>query len=163
MSVLDCAALDPNSALGSAISSELAAIGIKVNLNTVPTPAQFVPAALTKQYPAVIFPLAAQGSGYYYTIAFALSPFTNAFGSSSPTLQSLLAKAAGASSASAGNGYYEQAAQFLVTNAWFVPVYSSSTTYITSKSVANVSPAGPQDNAIDPIGPAPSLSWYPSA
>jgi peptide/nickel transport system substrate-binding protein len=161
--VLDCAALDPNSALGSAISSELAKIGIKVNLTTVPTPAQFVPAALSKQYPAVIWPLASQGSGYYYSVAFALSPFSNAFGSSSPALQSLLGKAASASSASAAEQYYEQATQFLVTNAWFVPVYSSSTTYVTSKSVANVSPAGPQDNAIDPIGPSPSLSWYPSA
>jgi peptide/nickel transport system substrate-binding protein len=161
--VLDCAALDPNSALGSAISSELAKIGIKVNLTTVPTPAQFVPAALSKQYPAVIWPLASQGSGYYYSIAFALAPFSNAFGSASPALQSLLAKAASASSASAAEQYYEQATQFLVTNAWFVPVYSSSTTYVTSKSVANVSAAGPQDNAIDPIGPAPSLSWYPNA
>ncbi len=160
--VLDCAALDPNSALGSAIASELAQIGIKVNLTTVPAPSQFVPAALSKQYPAVVWPLASQGTGYYYSIAFALSPFSNAFGSSSPTLQSLLAKAASASSASAAEQYYEQATQFLVTNAWFVPVYSSSTTYVTSKSVANVSPAGPQDNAIDPIGPAASLSWYPS-
>jgi peptide/nickel transport system substrate-binding protein len=159
--VLDCVALDPNSALAAGLQSDLAKIGIKVAITAVAGPAQFVPASLTKKYPAIVWPIAAQGPGYYYSVNFALAPFSNAFGSTSADLQSLMTSAAGAPSGSAANAMFQKVNQYLVNNAWFAPVYSASTTYIVSPTVANVSAPNAQNNTIDPIGPAPDLSWYP--
>ena len=114
-----------------------------------------MPASLTKKYPAIVWPIAAQGPGYYYSVNFALAPFSNAFGSTSADLQSLMTSAAGAPSGSAANAMFQKVNQYLVDNAWFAPVYSASTTYIVSPTVANVSAPNAQNNTIDPIGGHP--------
>ncbi|HTW98567.1 MAG TPA: ABC transporter substrate-binding protein [Acidimicrobiales bacterium] len=163
MDVLDTVALDPNGDLGAALKVELAQIGITLDLTDVPSPAQFLPAALSKQYPALIWPISQDGNGFAYSVEFALVPFTNVFGSTSATLTALLTAATGAGSTAAADSDYQKVNDWLVRNAWYVPVYSLNSTYVIGKDVANVSPINPSNTTIDPVDPTePSLSWHPS-
>ncbi len=161
LAVLDTAALDPNGDIGTALKSELAAIGIKLNITLVPSPAQFIPAALSKKYPAVVWPIAQDGPGFAYSVQFGLIPFTNAFNTTSATLNSLLSKAGGAT-ASQQPALYQKVDDFLVKNAWYVPLFSLGATFVVGKSVANVSAPNSTNATIDPVATNPALSWYPS-
>jgi len=161
LSVLDTSALDPNGDIGVALKSELAAIGIKLTLTVVPSPAQFIPASLSKQYPAVIWPLAADGTGFPYSVQFGLIPFTNAFNTTSSTLTSLLSTAGG-ESGSAQTTEYQKVNDYLVKNAWYAPLFSLGATFVVGKGVANVTPPTTANTTIDPVAPEASLSWYPS-
>jgi peptide/nickel transport system substrate-binding protein len=162
LAVLDTLALDANGDIGAAIKTELAAVGIDVTLTETPSPAQFIPAALSKQYGAVIWPLSQNGDGFPYAVQFAMAPFTNAFGTTSPQLSSLLATA-GAQSGAAATAGYEKVDDFLTDNAWFVPLFSLSATLAVASTVSNVQAPSLANTTIDPIAPIASLSWYPSA
>jgi peptide/nickel transport system substrate-binding protein len=161
LAVLDTLALDPNGDIGAALKTELAAVGIDVTLTETPSPAQFIPAALSKQYGAVIWPLSQNGDGFPYAVQFAMAPFTNAFGTISPQLNSLMATA-GALSGTAADSAYQKVDDYLTDNAWFVPLFSLSATLAVSSSVANVQAPSLDNTTIDPIAPVASLSWYPS-
>jgi len=158
--VLDTLALDPNGDIGAALKTELAAIGVTVNLIETPSPAQFIPAALSKQYDAVIWPLSQNGTGFPYAVQFAMAPFTNVFGTTSTQLDGLLATA-GAMPSSDSAAAYAKVGDFLTDNAWFVPLFSLTATLAVSGSVANVQPPSLQNTTIDPVAPDASLSWYP--
>lgn len=160
--VLDTLALDPNGDIGAALKTELAAIGVTVNLTEVPSPAQFIPAALSKQYQAVIWPLSQNGSGFPYAVQFAMAPFTNAFGTTSTQLDGLLATAGALPSGDAATAY-EKVGDFLTDNAWFVPLFSLTATLAVAGNIANVQPPSLENTTIDPVAPVASLSWYPSS
>jgi peptide/nickel transport system substrate-binding protein len=161
LAVLDTLALDANGAIGAAIKTELAAVGINVTLTETPSPAQFIPAALSKQYGAVIWPLSQNGDGFPYAVQFAMAPFTNAFGTISPQLTSLMATA-GALSGAAARGAYAKVDDYLTDNAWFVPLFSLSATLAVAPTVAGVQAPSLTNTTIDPVAPVASLSWYPS-
>ncbi|MGH3206594.1 MAG: ABC transporter substrate-binding protein [Trebonia sp.] len=162
LNVLDTLALDANGDIGAALKTELAAVGIDVTLTETPSPAQFIPAALSKQYDAVIWPLSQNGDdGFPYAVQFAMAPFTNAFGTTSSQLSSLMA-AAGELSGTAASAAYQKLDDYLTDNAWFVPLFSLSATLAVAPSVANVQAPSVQNTTIDPIAPIASLSWYPS-
>jgi peptide/nickel transport system substrate-binding protein len=161
LAVLDTLALDPNGDIGAALKTELAAVGIDVTLTETPSPAQFIPAALSRQYDAVIWPLSQNGDGFPYAVQFAMAPFTNAFGTTSPQLNSLMATA-GAVSGTAAKAGYEKVDDYLTGNAWFVPLFSLSATLAVAPSVANVQAPSLTNTTIDPVAPVASLSWYPS-
>lgn len=160
--VLDCLALDPNGDIGAALKSEFAAIGVNVNLTEVQSPAQLIPASLSKQYDAVIWPLSQNGSGFPYAVQFAMAPFTNVFGTKSAQLDGLLATA-GALPSSASDAAYAKVGDFLTDNAWFVPLFSLTATLAVADTVANVQPPSLENTTIDPIAPDASLSWYPAS
>lgn len=161
LAVLDTLALDPNGDIGAALKTELAAVGIDVTLTETPSPAQFIPAALSRQYDAVIWPLSRNGAGFPYAVQFAMAPFTNAFGSASPQLNSLMATA-GALSGSAAATAYQKVDDYLTANAWFAPLFSLSATLAVAPTVANVQAPSLMNTTIDPVAPVASLSWYPS-
>jgi peptide/nickel transport system substrate-binding protein len=162
LAVLDTLALDANGDIGAALKTELASIGIDVTITETPSPAQFIPAALSKQYDAMIWPLSQNGNdGFPYAVQFAMAPFTNAWGTTSPQLNSLMASA-GELSGSAANTAYQKLDDYLTDNAWFVPLFSLSATLAVSSSVANVQAPSVQNTTIDPFAPVASLSWYPS-
>jgi peptide/nickel transport system substrate-binding protein len=161
LAVLDTLALDANGAIGAAIKSELAAVGINVTVTETPSPAQFIPASLSKQYDAVIWPLSQNGDGFPYAVQFAMAPFTNAFGTTSPQLDSLMASA-GALSGAPAKAAYAKVDDYLTANAWFVPLYSLSGTLAVAPTVANVDPPSLKNTTVDPVAPVVSLSWYPS-
>lgn len=161
LTVLDTLALDPNGDMGAALKTELAAVGIDVTLTETPSPAQFLPAALSKQYQAVIWPLSQNGDGFPYAVQFAMAPFTNAFGTTSPQLNSLMATA-GAQSGAAAKAAYEKVDDYLTDNAWFAPLFSLNSVFAVAPSVTNVQPPSLMNTTIDPVAPVASLSWYPS-
>lgn len=161
LAVLDTLALDPNGDIGAALKTELAAVGIDVTLTEVPSPAQFLPAALSKQYDAVIWPLSQNGDGFPYAVQFAMAPFTNAFGTKSPQLDALMATA-GALSGDAAKAAYQKVDDYLIDNAWFAPLFSLTATLAVTSSVSNVQPPSLMNTTIDPVAPDASLSWYPS-
>lgn len=163
MSVLDTAALDPNGQLGAALKTELAAIGITVNLTVVPSPAQFIPAALTKKYAAVIWPFAQAGYGFPYAVEFAMTPFTNVFNTTSTTLDRLMATAGAETTQSEQNTEYQKVNAFLVNNAWFVPVYSLDAVFVIGKTITNVTPPTVLNTTMDPVVPKAGLSWKPAS
>ncbi len=161
LNVLDTLALDANGDIGAAIKTELASVGIDVTLTETPSPAQFIPAALSRQYDAVIWPLSQNGDGFPYAVQFAMAPFTNAFGSTSAQLNALMATA-GALSGSAARAAYQKVDDYLTGNAWFAPLFSLSATLAVAPTVANVQAPSLDNTTIDPVAPIASLSWYPS-
>lgn len=161
LNVLDTLALDANGDIGAALKTELGAVGIDVTLTETPSPAQFIPAALSKQYDAVIWPLAQNGDGFPYAVQFSMAPFTNAFGSTSAQLDSLMATA-GAQSGAAATTAYQKVGDYLTDNAWFVPLFSLSAALAVAPSVANVQAPSLKNTTIDPVAPIASLSWYPA-
>ena len=160
--VLDTLALDPNGDIGAEIKSELGKIGIQVSVTETPSPAQFVPASLSKKYSAVIWPFSQNGSGFPYAVEFSLVPFTNVFNSTSSQLDGLMALA-GADSGKAATAAYQQVGAFLVNDAWNVPLFSLQSVEAITKAVANVQAPTLQNTTIDPIAPNPSLSWRPAS
>lgn len=162
LAVLDTLALDPNGDIGAALKSELSAIGINLTLTNVPSPAQFIPASLSKQYGALIWPLSQNGDGFNYAVQFALAPFTNAFGTTSPQLDQLLG-AAGVLSAGASSAAYAKVDDYLTENAWFAPLFSLSGTMSVASDVANVQAPSLLNTTLDPVAPVASLSWYPAS
>jgi peptide/nickel transport system substrate-binding protein len=161
LTVLDNGVLDPNGDLGSAIKSELSKIGVNVQLTDQNNPAEFFPDALSKKYEATIFPISNNGVGYYYAAESALSPTNNVFGSTTPQLQSLLTKLASAPTTSA-EPLEEQLNTYFTQNAWFLPLFVSDTTYLSSTSLANVTLPTALCPVVDPVGPTATSSWYPS-
>ena len=162
LNVLDTLALDANGDIGAALKTELASVGINVTLTETPSPAQFIPAALSKQYDAVIWPLSQNGDGFPYAVQFAMAPFTNAFGTVSPQLNSLMGTAGALSGAAAATAY-QKVGDYLTDNAWFAPLFSLSATLAVAPTVANVQAPSLDNTTIDPVAPIASLSWYPSA
>lgn len=160
--VVDTLALDPNGDFAAALKSQLSAIGVQLQITETPSPAQFIPAALSKKYPAAIFPQAADGYGFPWSVAFGLAPFQNAFGTMSPQLQQLLATAGGLP-ASASASAYQKVNDYLVDNAWYVPLFSLEAAFALRPTVANVQPPSLQNTTIDPVAPNPALSWYPGS
>jgi peptide/nickel transport system substrate-binding protein len=162
LNVLDTLALDPNGDIGAALKSELSAVGITLNLTNVPSPAQFIPAALSKQYGAVIWPLSQNGLGFNYAVQFSLAPFTNVFGSNSPQLDQLLGTA-GALPSGSSSAAYAKVDDYLTENAWFAPLFALSGTMAVASNVANVQAPSLLNTTLDPIAPVASLSWYPAS
>ncbi len=162
LNVADCEALDPNGDIGAELKSQLAQIGVTLNLTETPSPAQFVPAVLSKKYQADIWPLSQNGQGFAWSVRFGLVPITNAFNSNTTALNALL-NTAGALPAAQQAPADEKVEDYLVKNAWYVPLFSLSSIYAT-KGVTNVQAPSLQNTTIDPVVPGdPSASWAPGA
>lgn len=162
--VLDSATLDPNSVIGQAIVSQLQAVGIQAKLTVEPTFAQFIPAAMSKKYPAIVLPVTASGTGFYYAMQFVLGGFFNPFGTTNPQLTSLLGQIATATSASQQSSAAEQVNSWLVKQAWFAPITPLSYIYLVGPKIAGVQSVSPLSaGTLNPVGPLPTLSWYAKA
>ena len=66
LAVLDTLALDPSGDIAAALKSQLAAIGVQLQITETPAPPQFVPEELSKKYAAIIWPFSANGYGFPY-------------------------------------------------------------------------------------------------
>jgi peptide/nickel transport system substrate-binding protein len=161
LAVLDTLALDPNGDIGAELKSELARIGITVSLTETPSPAQFVPAALSKKYAAEIWPFSQDGTGFPYAVEFSLVPFTNVFGTKSATLNTLLGTAGTATSTSVADKDYEKVNDYLTDNAWYAPLFSLQSVYGVSNSVGGVQAPSVLTTILDPIGMTAATTWYP--
>lgn len=162
--LLDVQTNDPNSSIAQALSSSLAAIGIQVKVTSEPTFAQYIPAAMSKKYPAIVVPIPFNGAGFYYAMALTLgSPVWNPFNSSDPTVRSLLNQAASTASAGQQEKLFEQTSDRLTQLAWFVPIASQNFNFLISPKIAGVQQISlAATGVMNPVGPEPDLSWYPA-
>jgi peptide/nickel transport system substrate-binding protein len=164
LSVLETTQLDPNSTIAQGIASELASIGIKVKLTVAPTFVQYVPDAFSRKYPAMVLPVEFDGGGFYYAMSSALGTFFNPFNSTDPELTSLLSQAAASTGSAEQEAVFEKLNQRLIQLAWFAPVSPLNNVFIISPKLGGVgTPSLTSSGLLDPVGPAPDLSWYPKA
>ena len=163
--VLDVETNDPNSTIAQGLSASLAAIGVQVKVTVEPTFAQYIPAAMSKKYPALVVPIPFDGAGFYdaMTNALGINPVWNPFGSTDPTVTALLGQAAAATSTSQQESLFEQISDRLTQLAWFVPISSQNLNFLVSPRIAGVQPVSLAATGImNPVGPEPDLSWYPA-
>lgn len=163
--VLDVQTNDPNSTIAQGLSASLAAIGIQLKVTAEPTFAQYIPASMSKKYPAIVLPIPFDGAGFYDAMTNALgdNPVWNPFGSTDPAVTALLGQAAAATSTSQQESLFEQISARLARLAWFVPISSQNLNFLVSPRIAGVQPVSLVATGImNPVGPAPDLSWYPA-
>ncbi|HTU30800.1 MAG TPA: ABC transporter substrate-binding protein [Solirubrobacteraceae bacterium] len=159
-SLLDAEAVDPNGLVGQAVVAALGQIGIKVTLQTEAQFSQFIPEALSKKYPAILFATPYFGDGYYYAAETALSTFENPFNSNNPQLDHLFAVAAAAADTATEKADLDKVSQWLLGNAWFAPIASTTQNVIWTNKIQGVQKiAAGQQGSYNPFGPTSTLSW----
>jgi len=122
----------------STISQELGDIGIKVTWETVPT-AQSFGKILAKAYGMFYMPNGFSGDAIDTQVV--LSGIFNPFQSTSPELQQRL-DAVNDSSGATQQQAYRDLNEFFVKQAWFAPLFTNDSLYVTPKSVIYTPPTG---------------------
>jgi peptide/nickel transport system substrate-binding protein len=149
--------LDSQTTISQAIAGDLGKIGIKVNLvvkNSVP---DFIQAALSKQYPALIWPVVGTTSAQVVT-NFTQPGVTNPFGNVNDTLNSLYSQAETSSGAAAQTAAYEKLTKAANDAAWFAPVVSTDNIFAVGKHITNVTASALNPNPL-PQAPDAQYAW----
>jgi peptide/nickel transport system substrate-binding protein len=151
--------LDSQTTISQAIAGDLGKIGIKVNLvvkNSVP---DFIQAALTKQYPALIWPVVGTNSAQVLT-NFTKPGVTNPFGNTNATLDDLYNQAQSATSESDRTDLYKKITKAANDVAWFAPAISTDNIFAVGKKVTNVKASALNPNPL-PQAPDAQYAWKP--
>ncbi|BDZ46045.1 ABC transporter substrate-binding protein [Naasia aerilata] len=149
--------LDGQTTISQAIAGDLGKIGIKVNLvvkNSVP---DFIQASLSKQYPAVIWPVVGANSAQVVS-NFIQPGVTNPFGNTNEKLSALYEKAQSETSASARTSAYEDITKAANEEAWFAPVLSTDNVYAVGKNITGVTASALNPNPL-PQAPDAKYAW----
>ncbi|MEF2977182.1 ABC transporter substrate-binding protein [Subtercola sp. YIM 133946] len=152
--------LDPQTTISQAIAGDLGKIGIKVDLvvkNSVP---DFIQASLTKQYPAVIWPVVGSNSAQVLT-NFIQPGVTNPFGNSDPTLTAAYDAAQSSTDPAAATAAYQNITKAANDAAWFAPVVSTDNVFAVGKNITNVTASALNSNPL-PQAPDAQYAWKPS-
>jgi peptide/nickel transport system substrate-binding protein len=157
MNVLTENILDNQTTISQGIASDLAKIGIKVNLVVKTSVPDFIQASLSKQYPAVIWPVVGVTSAQVET-NFNVPGVTNPFGNQDAKLQSLYESALSASSPAARTAGYEKITQYLNTIAVFAPIETTDNIYFVGKGLSNVKASALNPNP-EPQAPDAQYAW----
>lgn len=162
--VLDVETNDPNSSVAQALSSSLSQIGIHLKVTEEPTFAQYISAAMSKKFQAVVLPLPFDGSGFYSAMTESTgNVIWNPYGTHDPQLSSLMSQAASSTSGSRQAELYKQVSARLTSQAWFAPLATQDFHFLVSPKIGGVQPISlAAAGAMDPVGPQPDLSWYPA-
>jgi peptide/nickel transport system substrate-binding protein len=161
MTLLDAAALDKGGTLAAAVDGELSAVGINVQL-TLNTGSfgDFLAALGSKNYEALLFPPRAQD--IYGEATQTLLPsqggIGNVFGASDPTLNSLIAANAAATTARKQSSTAIAVTHRLDQLAWYIPIVDEVSNQMTSSSVRGVVKSFDTVD-LDPVAPVASLEW----
>lgn len=154
--VLTESIIDRNTTYSQAIVDALKAIGIKADLHVESTGiGQFTGQALSKQYPAIIFPSA--GTDMFEVHNQISSGLFNPFKHSDPQLDSTLQQAFAANGADRTR-LYQQATQRYQDLAWYIPVFSTDNLLYVSQKLANVKTSELNPNPV-PVAPTAELAW----
>lgn len=157
LNVLTENVLDSQTTISQAMASDLGKIGIKVNLvvkNTVP---DFIQAALSKQYPVLVWPVIGATSGQ--VLANFIQPgVTDPFGNTDPVLTKLYDQAQAATSASARTAVFQQITKASNDEAWFIPAVSTDNVFAVGQHLSGVTASALNPNPL-PAAPDPSLAW----
>lgn len=149
--------LDSQTTISQAIAGDLGKIGIKVNLvvkNSVP---DFIGAGLSKQFPALIWPVVGTNSAQVVT-NFTQPGVTNPFGNVNETLNSLYAEAQSSTSASARTAAYEKLTKGMNDSGWFAPAISTENVFAIGKTITNVTVSALNPNPL-PQAPDAQYAW----
>ncbi|PRY13053.1 ABC transporter substrate-binding protein [Kineococcus rhizosphaerae] len=148
--------LDNQTTISQAMAGDLAKIGVKVELvvkNTVP---DFIQAALSKQYPVLVWPVI--GSTSAQVLANFVQPgVTDPFGTADPTLTALYAQAQAASGADR-TAVFEQITKASNEAAWFIPAVSTDNVFAVDADLQNVTASALNPNPL-PVSPDPRYAW----
>lgn len=149
--------LDNQTTISQAIAGDLAKIGVKVNLvvkNSVP---DFIQAALSKQYPALVWPVVGATSAQVVS-NFIQPGVTDPFANADPDLTALYQQAQSATSASARTAAYEKITKASNTAAWFAPAISTDNIFMISSKLQNVTASALNPNPM-PFAPDAQYAW----
>jgi peptide/nickel transport system substrate-binding protein len=149
--------LDSQTLISQAIVADLAKVGIKVNLVVKASVPDFIGAALSKQYPVVIWPIV--GSTSAQVAANFLNPgINNPFGNSDSTLTSLYNDALSAPTPAARTAGYEKITRYMNQIGWFAPILSSDSVFLVGKKITNVTASAINPNPL-PEAPLAQYAW----
>ncbi|WP_349902587.1 ABC transporter substrate-binding protein [Parafrigoribacterium humi] len=149
--------LDSQTTISQAIAGDLGKIGIKVNLvvkNSVP---DFIQAGLSKQFPALIWPVVGTNSAQVVT-NFTQPGVTNPFGNVNETLNKLYAQAQSSTSATARTKAYETLTKAANDAGWFAPAISTENVFAIGKTITNVKASALNPNPL-PQAPDAQYAW----
>jgi len=149
--------LDSQTTISQAIAGDLGKIGIKVNLvvkNSVP---DFIQASLSKQYPAVVWPVVGANSAQVVT-NFIQPGVTNPFGNTDPTLDDLYTQAQTSTGAAAKTAAYQKLTKAAIDVAWFASAVSTDNIFAVGKHITNVKASALNPNPL-PQAPDAQYAW----
>ncbi len=153
--------LDNQTTISQAIASDLGKIGVKVNLivkNSVP---DFIGAGLTKQYPALIWPITGTNSAQFLA-NFLGTNLLNPFGNTDPKLTDAYSKSLTATSDSERKDAFENITTASNDVAWFLPAISTQSIYYVGKKIENVRISATNSNPL-PQAPDAKYAWKHSS
>lgn len=163
LSVLDPSFFDPSNAVGQALVSPLAQIGIKVDLTADDgDPGVVVQKMFSKKYSAVVF--SKQGSSTYGTARIDLSPggYLNPFGLPGDKNLDQAINAAALAATPADQAALEKKATTIMDGLyWAVPIVASTSVQVTTDDVGNV-PDSFVTREINSFGPVADKAWAPA-
>jgi peptide/nickel transport system substrate-binding protein len=149
--------LDNQTTISQAIAGDLAKIGIKVKLvvkNSVP---DFIQAALSKKYPALVWPVV--GATSAQVVANFIQPgVTDPFGNADPDLTALYQQAQSATSAADRTAAYEKITKASNAAGWFAPAISTDNIFMISSKLQNVTASAMNPNPM-PFSPDAKYAW----
>lgn len=157
LTVLTENVLDSQTTISQAIAGDLGKIGIKVNLvvkNSVP---DFIQASLSKQYPALIWPVVGTNSAQVLT-NFTKPGVTNPFGNTNASLDDLYNQAQSATSPSDRTDLYKKITRAANDVAWFAPAISTDNIFAIGKKITNVKASALNPNPL-PQAPDAQYAW----
>lgn len=160
LSVLDPSFFDPSNAVGQALISPLAEIGIDVKLTPDDSdPGVVVQKMFSKKYEAVVF--SKQGSSTYGTTRIDLSPggYLNPFGLPGDEKLDEAIDAAALAATPAEQAKSEQKATAIMDGLyWAVPIVAATSLQVTTQAVDNV-PDSYVTRDLNPFGPVADKAW----
>jgi len=161
ISMLDVAALDKNGVLAQAVASDLAAAGVKVTITeSEGTFATLQSQLFSKKYDTLVMPTKAQDiySMAGQTLVVSAFALANAFGTTSPQLNTLYDQVAAASTPAEITAASQALNTAMNASAWFVPIALVESMQATASSVADV-PSSFLTTDQDPVSPVASQNW----
>lgn len=159
LSAMDWSLLDPNNEVAQAVSSQLAAVGVKVTITNATNPTQFGTDALSKKYPAIFFPPLSENMDEAAVQLFTPNTALNPFSTKDAQLSTMLETAA-ADTPSQAAALYKQVQTQVQQAGWFVPIATAPSISLFSSELGNatVTAANPD---VDPVNPtSPNAGWY---
>lgn len=148
--------LDNQTTISQAIASDLGKIGITVNLEVKNSVPDFIQAALTAQYPALIWPVV--GTNTAQVAANFVNPgLTNPFGNDLTELKAVYGQAQSAGT-DAREGLYKDITTTSKDLAFFVPVMSTDNIYYVASNLGNVAASALNPNPF-PQAPDAQYAW----
>lgn len=158
MDVLTFAGTDPNSTIAQAIASELAKVGITLNITQAATFPEFQTELASKAYPAFVLPLSPMPMYAWYNNYVAPPAFQNPFQTSDDEIDRLMSQY----ETDQSDAVALEIAERIQDLAWFATVYHAPLIVLSSDSFENVgSSAGRY--LPNPVSPDPAAGWQPAS